>query len=128
MQQAQGHAQCTGSGYTSNLCSHFMNHFRTSLCVHTTLEKPIAFQEYWLVQDQGSFFWLENMEGEPVVGGWLQIHQPQVFPPYFAARKKNPVQDPLHSRSIGWSGTHSILWTLVGSPLQKLVNGPQHFF
>jgi hypothetical protein len=25
-----------------------------------------------------------------VVGGWLQIHQPQVLPPYFAARKKNP--------------------------------------
>jgi hypothetical protein len=26
-----------------------------------------------------------------VVGGWLQIHQPEVLPPYFAARKKNPV-------------------------------------
>jgi hypothetical protein len=38
---------------------------------------------------QGSFFWLQNMEGEPVVGGWLQIHQPQIFPPYFVARKKN---------------------------------------
>jgi hypothetical protein len=25
-----------------------------------------------------------------VVGGWLQIHQPQVLRPYFAARKKNP--------------------------------------
>jgi hypothetical protein len=25
-----------------------------------------------------------------VVGGWLQMHQPQVLPPYFAARKKNP--------------------------------------
>jgi hypothetical protein len=40
--------------------------------------------------NQGSFFWLQNMEGELVVGGWLQIHQPQVVPPYFAARKKNP--------------------------------------
>jgi hypothetical protein len=29
------------------------------------------------------------MEGEPLVGGWLQIHQPEVLPPYFAARKKN---------------------------------------
>jgi hypothetical protein len=26
-----------------------------------------------------------------VVGGWLQIHQPQVLLPYFAARKKNPI-------------------------------------
>jgi hypothetical protein len=32
---------------------------------------------------------LQNTEGEPVVGGWLQIHQPQVLPLYFAARKKN---------------------------------------
>jgi hypothetical protein len=39
---------------------------------------------------QGSFFWLQNTEGEPVVGGWLQIHQPEVLPPYFTARKKNP--------------------------------------
>jgi hypothetical protein len=39
---------------------------------------------------QGSFFWLQNTEGEPLVGGWLQIHQPEVLPPYFAARKKNP--------------------------------------
>jgi hypothetical protein len=39
---------------------------------------------------QGYFFWLQNTEGEPVVGGWLQIHQPQVLPPYFAARKNNP--------------------------------------
>jgi hypothetical protein len=43
-------------------------------------------------QIQGSFFWLQNTEGDPVVGGWLQIHQPQVLPPYFAARKKNPAQ------------------------------------
>jgi hypothetical protein len=40
---------------------------------------------------QGSFFWLQNTEGESVVGGWLQIPQPEVPPPYFAARKKNPV-------------------------------------
>jgi hypothetical protein len=40
---------------------------------------------------QGSFFWLQNTEGKPVIGGWLQIHQPQVLPPYFAARKKNPI-------------------------------------
>jgi hypothetical protein len=40
--------------------------------------------------EQGSFFWLQNTEGEPVVGGWLQIHQPEVLPPYFAARKKEP--------------------------------------
>jgi hypothetical protein len=39
---------------------------------------------------QGYFFWLQNTEGEPVVGGWLQIHQLQVLPPYFAARKNNP--------------------------------------
>jgi hypothetical protein len=38
----------------------------------------------------GSFFWLQNTEEEPVVGGWLQIHQPQVLPPYFAAKKNNP--------------------------------------
>jgi hypothetical protein len=25
-----------------------------------------------------------------VVGGWLQIHRPEVLPPYFAAIKKNP--------------------------------------
>jgi hypothetical protein len=24
-----------------------------------------------------------------VVGGWLQIHQPEVLPPYFATRKKD---------------------------------------
>jgi hypothetical protein len=29
-----------------------------------------------------------------VVGGWLQIHQPQVLPSYFAARKKNPASSP----------------------------------
>jgi hypothetical protein len=39
--------------------------------------------------EQGSFFWLQNTEGELMVGGWLQIHQPEVLPPYFAARKKN---------------------------------------
>jgi hypothetical protein len=39
--------------------------------------------------EQGSFFWLQNTEGEPVVGGWLQIHQPEVLPPYFATRKKD---------------------------------------
>jgi hypothetical protein len=51
--------------------------------------------------DQGSFFWLQNTEGEPVVGGWLQIHQPQVLHPYFAARKKNPDLDWI---SLLWSG------------------------
>jgi hypothetical protein len=45
--------------------------------------------------NQGSFFWLQNTEGEPVVGGWLQIHQPEVLPPYFVARKKN--RDPNHN-------------------------------
>jgi hypothetical protein len=33
---------------------------------------------------------VRSREGEPVVGGWLQIHQPEVLPPYFAARKKEP--------------------------------------
>jgi hypothetical protein len=28
-----------------------------------------------------------------VVGGWLQIHQPEVLPPYFEAIKKNPAWD-----------------------------------
>jgi hypothetical protein len=46
-----------------------------------------------ILMDQGSFFWLQNMEGEPLVGGWLQIHQPEVLPPYFVARKKNLVVD-----------------------------------
>jgi hypothetical protein len=38
----------------------------------------------------GSLFWLQNTEGEPLVGGWVQIHQPEILPPYFAARKENP--------------------------------------
>jgi hypothetical protein len=25
-----------------------------------------------------------------VVGGWLQMHQPQVLPPYFCSQKKEP--------------------------------------
>jgi hypothetical protein len=46
------------------------------------------------------FLWLQNMEGEPVVGGWLQIHQPHVLPPYFAARKKNPDVIPYTFQSV----------------------------
>jgi hypothetical protein len=46
-----------------------------------------------ILMDQGSFFWLQNMAGEPLVGGGLQIHQPEVLPPYFVARKKNLVVD-----------------------------------
>ena len=38
---------------------------------------------------QGSFLWLQNKEGEPMIGGWLQIHQPKVLSPYFVARKKD---------------------------------------
>jgi hypothetical protein len=41
-------------------------------------------------EHQGSFFWLQNTEGEPVVGVFATNHQPQVLPLYFAARKKNP--------------------------------------
>jgi hypothetical protein len=40
--------------------------------------------------DQGSFFWLQNTEGEPVVGVFATNNQPQVLPPYFVARKKEP--------------------------------------
>jgi hypothetical protein len=47
---------------------------------------------FFYTRIQGSFFWLQNTEGEPMVGGWLQIHQPEVLPPYFAARKKNPAR------------------------------------
>jgi hypothetical protein len=39
---------------------------------------------------QDFLFRLQNTEGEPLVGGWVQIHQPEVLPPYFAARKENP--------------------------------------
>jgi hypothetical protein len=49
---------------------------------------------------QGSFFWLQNTEGELVVGVFATNHQPQVLPPYFAARKKNP--------SLGWLGLSSL--------------------
>jgi hypothetical protein len=44
---------------------------------------------------QGSFFWLENTEGKPLVGVFATNHQPHVLPPYFAARKKNPAPLPL---------------------------------
>jgi hypothetical protein len=37
---------------------------------------------------QGSFFLAAKYGGRTC--GWLQIHQPQVLPPYFGARKKNP--------------------------------------
>jgi hypothetical protein len=43
--------------------------------------------------EQGPFFWLQNTEGEPLVGVFATNHQPQVLPPYFAARKKNPDMD-----------------------------------
>jgi hypothetical protein len=39
---------------------------------------------------QGSFFWLQNRERKPVVGVFATNLQPQVLPPYFTARKKNP--------------------------------------
>jgi hypothetical protein len=39
---------------------------------------------------QGIFFWLQNKEGEPLVGVFATNHQPQVLLPYFVARKKNP--------------------------------------
>jgi hypothetical protein len=38
---------------------------------------------------QGYFFWLQNTEGEFVVGGWLQIHQLQVLS-VFCSQKKEP--------------------------------------
>jgi hypothetical protein len=40
--------------------------------------------------NQGSLFWLQNTEGEPLVGVFAANHQPEVLPPYFAARKENP--------------------------------------
>jgi hypothetical protein len=49
---------------------------------------------------QGSFFWLQNREGEPVVGVFATNHQPQVLPPYFAARKKNPAVHSLRVRQL----------------------------
>jgi hypothetical protein len=36
-----------------------------------------------------------------VVGCWLQILQPQVLPPYFAARKKNPGPNIECGRNLG---------------------------
>jgi hypothetical protein len=57
------------------------------------LIKSLAKAGKWsrgLGRKQGSLFWLQNTEGEPLVGGWVQIHQPEVLPPYFAARKDNP--------------------------------------
>jgi hypothetical protein len=39
---------------------------------------------------QGSFFWHQNKEGEPLVGVFATNHQPEVLPIYFGARKKNP--------------------------------------
>jgi hypothetical protein len=41
-----------------------------------------------------------------VVGGWLQIHQPEVFPPYFPARKKNPEEE-LSGNRVGGGVTPS---------------------
>jgi hypothetical protein len=49
--------------------------------------------QLWGPLDQGYFFWLQNTEGEPVVGVFATNHQPQVLPPYFAARKNNPAPD-----------------------------------
>jgi hypothetical protein len=63
--------------------------------------------------NQGYFFWLQNTEGEPVVGGWLQIHQPQVLPPYFAARKKNPGCN-CHVDINSSLFTSSYKWALIG--------------
>jgi hypothetical protein len=40
--------------------------------------------------NQGSFFWHQNKEGEPLVGVFATNHQPEVLPLYFGARKKNP--------------------------------------
>jgi hypothetical protein len=39
---------------------------------------------------QGSFFWHQNKEGEPLVGVFATNYQPEVLPLYFGARKKNP--------------------------------------
>jgi hypothetical protein len=39
---------------------------------------------------QGSLFWLQNTEGEPLVGVFATNHHPKVLPPYFAAKKENP--------------------------------------
>jgi hypothetical protein len=52
--------------------------------------------------NQGYFFWLQNTEGEPVVGVFATNHQPQVLPPYFAARKNNPGNNSsCHAQQIG---------------------------
>jgi hypothetical protein len=42
------------------------------------------------IVNQGSLFWLQNTEGEPLVGVFAPNHQPEVLPPYFAAKKENP--------------------------------------
>jgi hypothetical protein len=47
---------------------------------------------YLASQNQGSLFWLQNMEGEPLVGVFASNHQPEVLPPYFVARKENLVK------------------------------------
>jgi hypothetical protein len=55
-------------------------------------------------QEQGSFFWLQNTEGELVVGVFATNHQPQVLSPYFAARKKNPGQEMFqHCSTVQWT-------------------------
>jgi hypothetical protein len=85
----------------------FVTHFQIKLSKHCSnlnsifvimSELELFFFTEVLIQnfntmDQGTFFWLQNTEGEPVVGGWLQIHQPQVLPPYFAPRKKISAMD-----------------------------------
>jgi hypothetical protein len=53
-----------------------------------------------IVYRQGSLFWLQNTEGEPLVGVFATNHQPQVLPPYFAARKENLVYRTCNSGSI----------------------------
>jgi hypothetical protein len=45
-----------------------------------------------LNQHQGSFFWLQNMEGEPLVGVFATNHQPPTTgsPSVFCSQKKEP--------------------------------------
>jgi hypothetical protein len=55
-----------------------------------------------------------------VVGGWLQIHQLEVFPPYFAARKKNlgtgnKVEDTLPASDVFLQPTETPILSILNT-------------
>ena len=62
--------------------------------------------------EQGSFFWLQNTEGEPLVGVFATNHQAEVLPLYFATRKKNPGgRHPLYNTQVlGFVVGSFVIW------------------